>query len=303
MLSIWQMPRTAVLGALIASFALASAGRAAEKTEYEKLIADQSAAFVTVKFMLKMEGAFGDQENESEITGVMIESQGLVLCSNGSLGGSRFIRRMGSARPTDIKVLIGDDTEGLPAKLLARDSELDLAWVRLDQPGEKPFACIDLKKSGTPSVGHRLLALRRMGKFFDHAFVATDGKVCGKVRKPRELFVPGGGLELERGMPVFTDDGRVVGIVVTQTPDDDEMESGFRTFMMSGGRDMFSDMILPAAEVLKATERAKQAKPADEEAEGTKDGNDNAKRGKDDAGSPDKQTPKPTDEDEEGGDD
>lgn len=296
------MSQTAILGALMASLIFTSVGRAEEKTEYEKLIADQSAAFVTVKFMLKMEGGFGDEENESEITGVMIEPQGLVLCSNGALGGSRFFRRMGSARPTDIKVLIGDDTEGLPATLLARDSELDLAWVRIDKPGEKPLACIDLKKAGNPSVGHRLLALRRMGKFFDHAFVATDGKVCGKVRKPRDMFVPGGGLELERGMPVFTDDGRVVGVIVTQTPDDEEMESGFRTFMMSGGRDMFSDMILPAAEVLKATERAKQAKPADEEAADEK-GGDDAKGEKDDAKSSDKKIPKPTDGDEEGEDD
>jgi len=249
-------------------WALASVAGAAEKTEYEKLIADQSAAFVTVKFMLKVEGGFGDGEDESEITGVMIEPDGLVLCSNGALGGSRFFRRMGSIRPTDIKVLIGDDTEGLPAKLVARDSELDLAWVRLDQPGEKPFPHLDLTKAASPSVGHRLLALRRMGKFFDRAFVASDGKVCGKVRKPRELYVPGGGLEVERGMPVFAEDGRVVGVVITQMPDAEEMQGGYRALMLSGGRDMFSSMILPAAEVLKATERAKKAKPLDEEEEG-----------------------------------
>ncbi len=252
---------------LLVGFASASVAGAAEKTEYEKLIADQSAAFVTVKFMLKMEGGYGDDEDESEITGVMIEPEGLVLCSNGALGGSRFFRRMGSIRPTDIKVLIGDDTEGLPAKLVARDSELDLAWVRLDQPGEKPFPHIDLSKAANPSVGHRLLTLRRMGKFFDRAFVASDGKVCGKVRKPREMYVPGGGLEVERGMPVFAEDGRVVGVVVSQMPDAEEMQGGYRALMLSGGRDMFSSMILPAAEVLKATERAKKAKPLDEEEE------------------------------------
>ncbi|MBN2561140.1 MAG: trypsin-like peptidase domain-containing protein [Phycisphaerae bacterium] len=233
------------------------------QSDYQKLADDKASAFVTVKFVLKMQGGFGDSENEAEITGLMIEPSGLVLCSNTALAGPRFFRRFGRATPTDIKVLIGDDTEGVEAKLLARDSELDLAWVQIKEPGDKKFTHLDLSKAATPTLGQRLLALRRMGKYFDRAVVISEGRLAGRTKKPRDLFVPGSGLDVEPGLPIFTEDGSVLGIVVMQMPDEEEMESSPMSFFDSG-RDMFSGLILPCSEVIKATKRAKQAGEEDE---------------------------------------
>ncbi len=251
--------------ALIASAAgIAPPVRADDQPPYEKLVAAKAPAFVAVKFVLKTQSRFGSRESESEASGIMIDPQGLVLCSNSSIGGLRF----GSATPTNIKVLIGKDTEGLEASFLARDSELDLAWIRIKEPGETPFAFLNLSESATPQVGRRLLAIRRMSKYFDRAVLVSEGLLSGTTQKPRDLLIPSGSLDLQPGLPVFTAEGSVVGVVVIQMPGEDEMEGGYRS-MQGLGRDVMGGLILPAAEVLKATNRAKQAAEEDDEEETT----------------------------------
>lgn len=252
-----QFKLSAAMGCAV--FCCAASTIADEPPSYSKFIADKGPAFVTLKFVLKIQGRFGDRENESEASGIMIAPDGLILCSNSALTGSALFRRFGggSAVPKDIKVLIGDDTEGLDADLLARDSELDLAWVKIEDPGDKKFACLDLSQAVTPPLGARVLALRRMGKYFDRAFVVSEGRLAGKVEKPRKLYVPSGSLQLGRGMPLFSLDGGIVGIVVVQMPDEEEMEGGFDLYR-SGGRDMFAGLILPTSEVVKATRLARE---------------------------------------------
>jgi hypothetical protein len=64
-------------------------------------------------------------------------------------------------------------------------------------------------------------------------------------------------MALEPGLPVFTPTGDIVGIVVVQMPDEDELQNMAFTGI---GRDISNGLILPAAEVVKATARAKEAK-------------------------------------------
>lgn len=252
-----QMGFGAVVMAMISTALVASATQADDGAMLRDAASRFAAPFVTIKFVLKMEGQFGDRENETEATGVMIEPDGLVLASSSQLGTPRFMRQFGNARPTDLKVLIGDDTEGLPATVMARDTELDLAWVKLKEPSKKKLEYLDLGKSVKPQVGDSLVFLRRMGKYFDRAVTVGQLRVAGKTTKPRELIVPGGGASLEPGLPAFTAQGEVVGFVVLQLPDAEELESNFGAFA-GLGRDIGSGLILPTADVVKATERAKR---------------------------------------------
>jgi S1-C subfamily serine protease len=249
------VPRSAGAAAARAVGAL-NAARPDEGAEYKKLIDDYSAALVTVKFVLKMEGNdFGMGENETEITGAVIDPAGIVLCSNVQIGGFMQMMGKGSANPTDMKVLIGDDTEGKKAKLMARDSELDLAWIKIEEPLSSPLKFIDFSKSAAPDVGARLLSVGRMGKYFDRTPVVSEGRITGVTRKPRHLLVPGNTLvnEYDFGLPVFAADGGVVGVVIVQIPDAESSEGGGM-----GGRGGGA-MILPAEDVVKATKRAMES--------------------------------------------
>ena len=198
---------------------------------------------------------------EEEITGVMIDPKGLVLCANTQLGGfaSRWARWRGaggggiSVTPTEMKVLVGDDTEGVDAEFIARDTELDLAWVKIKEPADKPFDYLDLSKDAIPKIGQRVVVVQRMGKYFARAPVASEGRIGGLTTKPRDLYVLSG-LAGGLGTPIYTVDGKILGVTVMQMPDLEELEGGLGGFSNSLG-----GLILPAAQVVKATARALEA--------------------------------------------
>jgi len=231
---------------------------------YQRLMDKVAPALVSVKFVLKMEGGgpFGGGDQEMEAMGVLIEADGLVLVSSMEMGG--FMARMGmQATPSDIKVLVGDDTEGVKAKLVSRDTELDQAWVKIDAAPEKPYPVVSLADAATPALGDPLYAVSRMGKFMDRAPIIIEGKLGGMASKPRHLLLGGMSFAGQVGRPVFDGAGKFVGVITMMMPEEDESD-------MSGGmfgsmRDMFAGVILPAQEVASATQRAKEHadKPAE----------------------------------------
>jgi len=243
---------------LVAAASAGSPAPAGQDKDFGKLIEARNPALVTVKFVLKLKGSFGDMETESELTGVMVRPNGLIVCSNSQLGGpSPLMRRMGAtATPRDLKILIGDDSEGIDAKVIARDSELDLTWLQIKDAGERKFAFIDLSASADVKIGDPLLAIVRMDEYFGRAPVVRAARVGGTTAKPRRLLVPSGPLG-DLGSPVFDKDGRLVGISVAQLP-----ESGGGP----GARSLIglSGLILPAAELQKATTRALEVVAEDE---------------------------------------
>ncbi len=243
----------------------------------EKFLADKAPALVTIKFNLRSGATESDEQSETEITGVAIDPKGLVLCSNvqltglaGAFGGMGMMGR-GGAVPTNIRVMIGDDAQGLKAKLLARDSELDLAWIELTEPAPKPLVYVDLAKALKPRIGQQLICLHRMGKYFDREPAIREARVSAHTRKPRELYILGGTLNPDFGLPVFATSGEVVGIVILPISEESGDELRGNPFSMLGGisgiLDLVGGAILPADEVLKATRRARenpQTQPADE---------------------------------------
>ena len=230
----------------------APADPAGPVVDYAQLILNAAPPLVTVKFVLKISASGQDRESDSETTGLMIDAKGLVLCSNTPLGGAaRFARaRLGAvtATPTDVKVLVGDDTEGVPARVVARDTDLDLIWLQIKKPADKPYAFFDLKTSAIPAPGQKLLGLRRMGKYFDRTPLVTQGYLSGITHQPRELLVPSPQMVGALGTPVFDARGVLVGMAVWVVSE--EAESNQAAAQEGLG------LILPAAEMAKATQRA-----------------------------------------------
>lgn len=232
---------------------------AAEQASYKSLTDSVGPALVTIKFVMKIEGMGGDGGGQdAEAGGVLIEPTGLVLVSNAKIGG--MASRMGmTANPTDIKVLQGEDTEGLKARIIARDSELDLAWVQIDDEKAKgkTFPYVDIAAGATPNLGDKVLVVDRMGKFFDHAVVIDEARIGGFAKKPRPLYIPTGLPDRRAfntlGMPMFSADGKCLGVNILQLPGKEDMEGGGD---MGDGNAAIA--ILPAAEVVKATLRGKE---------------------------------------------
>lgn len=218
-----------------------------------RIVAERTPALVTIKFMLKDE----EGEQEEEAAGTMIEGGGLVLCSNRPFGGLMARMGMPTPTPTDIKVLIGDDTEGVKAKFLARDTELGLAWIQIEEPAATPYTHITFDESATPGIGDRLFNVSLMGKFFHRAPMLSEGFVAATVTRPRNLIMPSISLAAggEDGLPIFAEDGKAVGFSTLILPDREEMVGGQMQSAMKG---FFGQMILPAKAVNQATANAKE---------------------------------------------
>jgi hypothetical protein len=225
--------------------------------EYQHLRSTYRDALVTVRFIMKFEDPTGSFTGENEIAGVMISPDGAVLCSNLLLGGTGSHAVQARCMPTDISVYTRDCAEGLEARFVARDTELDLAWLKIKAaPGQK-FACIDLAKLGTsapdPQLGRRVLGLGMMGRYFGQEVLVTESLVVGRTHKPRDLYVIRGALDTDPGLPVFTADGRVFGFACIQSPDPQDFAPGTNyAAVVARGR----GLILPLAAVSKATARA-----------------------------------------------
>ncbi|MGE3106876.1 MAG: serine protease [Phycisphaerales bacterium] len=238
---------------------------------YKQIMESAGPALVTIKFVLKADGDAGAMaglaDQEMEAVGMLIDGKGLIVCSNLMMGGfAAMMARGGGAAitPSDVKVFIGDETEGRKAKVLTRDTELDLAWVKLDEDSTSELKHVDMDKGATAAAGTQVYSLQRMAKFFDRALMIVEGNICGTTEKPRKLLAPSKGMASTRedlGMPVFNSAGTVIGMVVLQIPDE-ESRAADTAGDLGGG-----PMILPAADVAKATKRALEVAAANPPAE------------------------------------
>lgn len=260
------MLRTSAVSALVLAACMAagfiaapavaqSATGQASPEAFRSIITQRNEVTVVVKFILKGDGQGGDQEQE--VLGTMIDPKGLVLVSNYDMGGMAV--RYGVV-PSELKVLIGDDTKGVDAKLIARDSERDLAWVQIDAAPEVPYKHLDITQAATAAqVGDYVYTVTRSGKFYDRTPIGREIRVIGHTKKPRDLLLIGMETFSGFGMPVYNADNKCIGLTALILPSEEEMENASELF---GEYPPIS--ILPITEVATATEQAREtaAKPA-----------------------------------------
>lgn len=89
-----------------------------------------------------------------------------------------------------------------------------------------------------------------MGKFFARTVVAAEGRVGGITKKPRDLYIPTGSIGSAVGPPISTAEGKMLGVTIMQMADSGDMGQ-FSSF-----EDLAALVMLPAKDVVKATERA-----------------------------------------------
>lgn len=213
------------------------------------------------------------EESKSEITGTVIDPSGLVVVSlytTDPTSASRNmmgmdLEEMGVKIETEIKsadILTADGNE-IPAEVVLRDKDLDLAFIRPKQKVDKPFSALDLAKSGTPAQLDPILAISRLGRVANRAHGALLDRIEAVVERPRTFYVPaGGGMNQgSLGAPVFTLDGEVVGILVLRTIRASSSGMMGMMGMMGGGGDNAVMIVMPAGDVLEVAAQAPEHAP------------------------------------------
>lgn len=221
---------------------------------------ERTAPFiVTVQFLLKYDGGY---EDPSWAHGAVVDAEGLILVSGAEVGG-------GDAKLVDVKVLFGSDPKEWPAVLVARDTTLDLAYVRI-LPGEgRPFRFVDLAAAAAarptePRLGETLYGVTRTGRGFDYAPAVRRLYLTCRIEAPRRMWDFTGEFS-EAGLPVFDLAGNAVAVLTNQQSAEGADEDG------GSHHDVFA---LPLAPVLKSLEAAQKRVPAalEKAAETKKDG-------------------------------
>ena len=155
----------------------------------------------------------------------------------------------------DVKILLEDGTE-IPAKVVLRDKDLDLAYVRpLEAPGA-PLPVIDLAGSAEPAILDPVITLNRLGKVAGRTCAVSIERIQAIIRKPRIFYVPGNDpTHSGAGSPVFTTDGKVVGMIAVRTIKT-EGGGGFAGMFGGGmGQGMIA-VVVPAEDIREGAQQA-----------------------------------------------
>jgi hypothetical protein len=241
------------------------------------------ACVVTVQLVVKSKmgvagfaGLGGDaRESKEEVTGTVIDPSGLTVVSLSSTDptgllqgimtgfggfggdGEDSLKFKMESEVSDVKLLSNDGTE-LPAEIVLRDKDLDLAFIRPKTKPDAPMAALDLSNSATVDVLDEIIAINRLGKVTGRAHAAAAGHISAVVKKPRLFYVPGGDMAMTGlGCPAFTTDGKLVGLFVMRSLKSGG-GSGMGLFSMQGLG--FTGIILPAEDVKKVAAQAATSK-------------------------------------------
>jgi hypothetical protein len=119
-------------------------------------------AIVTVQVVLKASytrsGRSSDpNETKSDVTGTVIDPSGLVVLALSSFDPSDLYRRISEdykmeTDVNDIKILLDDGTE-IPAEIVLRDKDLDLAFIRPKTKPASPMTSSPSTASTAPPAG------------------------------------------------------------------------------------------------------------------------------------------------------
>jgi S1-C subfamily serine protease len=226
-----------------------SAQSADERSAARDIVKKRGDAVVMVTATLKVRYNVGGrdqtQDQQAQANATVLDASGLTVLSLSTLQPDDLMARSLSARvspdtkvdvttePSEIKMHLADGRE-VPAKLVLRDQDLDLAFIRPSQPPSAPMTCVDMP-SAKASILDLLFVIQRTSESTGWTTAAAFGTVQLVIDKPQTYYqiamptMGGGGL----GAPIFDAAGKFVGVIL----------------LRNAGRGASASGVLPADEI------------------------------------------------------
>jgi S1-C subfamily serine protease len=258
----------------------ATAAQAADEGEAARAILGKSGdAVISVKATVKVRVVVDGneqmkEENEVETLATVIDPSGLAVLSCSTIDPTRVysgllkkLKASGEGPQVDIKseiaglTMVMPDGQEIPAKVILRDGDLDVAFIRPTEKLKKPAAAIDISGESKPSVIDTVLVLGRLEKTEGRSPSVSLNRIEAVIALPRKVYVADSSTLMSwLGAPVFSLDGKLVGISllrITKATDKSRMGS-----LLSGGMNALGIMpvILPAGDVSAVAKQAMEIK-------------------------------------------
>jgi S1-C subfamily serine protease len=220
------------------------------------------SAIVNIQVVMKLSMTGDDaeaREMKAEANGTVIDPSGLIVMSLSDVQPDEEIETMMrgdssekgkvSTNLTDIKIRLSTGQE-IPAKVVLRDKDLDLAFIAPKVKSTTKYTAIDLTKSAKASVLDQFLVLHRLGSVVNRTIAASSHRIVAQIDKPRTFYIPDvPAFDTPLGTPAIAVDGNPIGIMVVRV----------RTGSPTEGQDSNSKVIaiiLPCEDVLDAAKQA-----------------------------------------------
>lgn len=229
--------------------AVAQDESASVQSVLEKVAPSIVTVKVVIKTTMKMGGESMEEESKMTLQGVVVTPDGLIMVSNSPFSPKRMMEMLAGESmpagldykmtPTSIKVIFGNEDKEYDGFLAATDSKLDLAFVKVEGLGDRQLTPVNFAGATDAKLGQKVIAVSRLSKGYDYAPYFALGQVCGEIAKPRKAWMLLGDIS-QLGLPVFTLNGELLGVLTTIAPDVREEGGdtmGFAMFMrlLSGG--------------------------------------------------------------------
>jgi hypothetical protein len=150
--------------------------------------------------------------------------------------------------------LIGEDGKSVPAAVVLRDKDLDLAFIRPLEKRAEPWPFVELKRDAAIEAFDEVIIPYRLGRVAGRLCTATIVRALGTLQKPRKLYVLGDWVAQEMGGAAFNLAGEAAGIVVLRRIKDARTPPAMP--MANEADPNVSAVVVPAAAVLDSAAQA-----------------------------------------------
>lgn len=230
--------------------------RADDVADFMKVIMqERQEAVVLTKTVVEM----FDSERKMEGLATIISEEGLAVISLSGIDPGSFYRTgFDEVSVKDIKMVLADNTE-IPSKIVLRDPELDLAFIKPLEPLDQKLTFVPLSEHTTPEMFDQVVILSRLGSAVGNVPSVSIARIQAVIEKPRTMFMPDPftGLVSGMGTPVFSLDGHIIGILLLKFTRGSDDYSGDLGGISSLG---LLPVILPAQEILDVMDKAPELK-------------------------------------------
>jgi hypothetical protein len=261
---------SAALLALVVSVAPSGAQSPDERAAARDVVTKSGDALVTVMGTLKLRMTRGGQDNPAPDQAVrapatVIDPSGLTVVALSAIDpGSMMNKTVAFAQTNskmttelvDVKIRLADGKE-LPARVVLRDSDLDLLFVKPATAPEAPMAAL-ASVAGVLATLDAVVVVQRGGELTAWKPVAALGSVQAVVDKPRTFYMIGTAMTGSAvGATVFDMKGQFAGMVTLRMTEDSKNNA--LNGLQGTGLETFGliPIVVPASDI---REVAKQAK-------------------------------------------
>jgi hypothetical protein len=244
------------LAAALALLLFAPASRAdAQAQMIRALAAKYKPSLVTLSLVVKLAAGGYEDQSEMEAEGVLLDASGLVVTTNSAVDPlaayADEVDASGAAissRVTGVKIITSSGAE-ISAKVVLRDKDLNLAFVRpLKKPGV-PLRAVNFQSAATAELGAPIYLLGRLGKTGNRSLEARSERVVSVMERPRRFYVLDAYNGIYAGNVAFNEQGQPLGLLTLRLP------AG-----KARNNDTSLPIIIPARDVWEIARQAPQAR-------------------------------------------